>query len=654
MGKPTLYPSSYFTATRALSCGLVSVMASVAVLCPVAGRAADTAPPPQSITDLQNLSLDALSNVQVTSVSKRPESLSEAPAAVFVITAADIRRSGAVSLPEVLRLAPNLEVAKINAYSWTVTARGFNSPETANKLLVLIDGRSVYEPISSTILWQQVDVTLDNIDRIEVVSGPGGTLWGANAVNGVINIITKDAADTQGVYMRATAGVYKRTLTARFGGKLNARTSYRIFADGFTTGAAHLAAPTDQGSDAFRGLHGGFALDGRLDHGSYTVKGEAYDNSIVNDGGSFTGYSLAGGWTRDLAGGSEVSLNAYVDHDVRDQPNAIKSPLYESRDTFNIDAQQTLAIGDRHQFVWGGELRTWREDFQSFDFAQFAKPKTTISLGSVFAQDEIALRPTVKLTLGLKAEDNSYSGLAWLPNVRLAWQYRPDSLVWGAVSQAVRTPNRIERELQADGILVPSPDFQSEKLTAVEAGWRTQPTANSSLSLSAFYNRYDDLRTDQYTLPAILPLILENGGRGTTYGLEGWGNYDVTPSWRLSAGFNLLHKHFELKPGFNDLSQLAVQGMDPDYQAQLRSQWDVTPTIDIDVAVRTVGPVKRSPVPGYNEASVHVGWRVRDNVELALNASNLLHPRHLEFWDPDTIAPRYVGRSILLSIVYGY
>lgn len=652
MGKLALYVSSTKVLHRSITVFVVA--AGATTLTAGVALAADTGTPPQSVEDLQGLSLDDLANLQVTSVSKRPEALTETPAAVFVITAADIRRSGAVSLPEVLRLAPNLEVAKINAWSWTVTARGFNSPETANKLLVLIDGRSIYEPIASTVLWQQVDVTLDNIDRIEVVSGPGGTMWGANAVNGVINIITKNAADTQGLYLRATAGVFKRTLTVRYGGKLGARTSYRLFADGFNTGESRAAEASTTESDAFRGLHGGFALDGVLDNGSYTIKGEAYDNSIIEEDTNFTGYSLAGGWTHDLANGSNIAVNTYIAHDVRDQPNSIESPLHEARDTFDINAQQTLSFGSKHQFVWGGELRTWNENFQSFNIAQFAKPKTTISLGSVFAQDDIAFRPDLKLTLGLKGEDNSYSGFAWLPNVRLAWQYQPNSLLWGAVSRAVRTPNRIERELQAPPILIPSPDFQSEKLTAIEAGWRTKPTAKSSLSLSAFYNMYDDLRTYQYTLPTIFPLILKNGGRGTTYGLEAWGDYEITPDWRLDAGFNLLHKHFELKPGYTDLSSLAVQGMDPDYQARIRSQWDITPTVDLDVTLRAVGPIRHTPVPGYSEASVHVGWRVKDNVELALNASNLFHARHLEMWDPSTTPVRYVGRSILLSVVYGY
>jgi iron complex outermembrane receptor protein len=221
------------------------------------------------------------------------------------------------------------------------------------------------------------------------------------------------------------------------------------------------------------------------------------------------------------------------------------------------------------------------------------------------------------------------------------------------MSRAVRTPNRIERELELPGILLPAPDFKAEKLTAYEVGWRAQPVANLSLSLSAFHNRYDDLRTDGYP-PAIFPLILQNGARGDTTGIEGWATYDVTSNWRLKGGFNTLSKHFELKPGFNDLTALAVQGQDPRYQGQIRSEWTVGKTWDIDVALRTVGKVDTAPVPAYTEASLHLGWHINDKAELALNAGNLLHKRHIEVWDPSTASPRYAGRSVLLSLRYGY
>ena len=625
---------------------LIFALAASACLSRIA-EAQTTQPGASRADDLQRMSIDDLTNLQVTSVSKHPAALRDSASSIYVITAEDIRRSGYVTLPEVLRLAPNLEVAKINGYSYTVTARGFNSPETANKLLVMVDGRSVYEPIGSGVLWQQIDVALDTVDRIEVVSGPGGTLWGANAVNGVINIITKDASANKGFYARATAAIYKRTGTVRFNGKLGQHARYSIFADAFEQSQTAPVLDSDTSDDGFRGQHGGFSVDGSWGVNTYTLKGDAYRNEISSGGGIFTGHDILGRWTHTLENGSILNVQAYTDHNERDEPT-----LFESRDTLGLEAQHSIALGDRHQFVWGGEVKSWRENFVSFNIFHFANPKTTITIASVFAQDEFAIRDNLKLTFGLKAESNSYSGTDWLPNLRASWQLG-DQMVWGSLSRAVRTPSRIDRELEAAPFLVPSPDFQAEKLTAFELGWRAQPVSNLSVSLSAYYNSYDDLRTDGYP-PTIFPLILQNGGRGTTSGLEGWATYDVTPSWRLKGGFNTLSKHFELKPGFNDLANLSVQGQDPRYQAQIRSEWTIGQRFDIDIALRTVGKVDTAPVPAYTEASAHLGWRVSDKVELAINAGNLLHKRHIEVWDPSTASPRYVGRSILFSLRYGY
>ena len=614
--------------------------------CAVAGDI--SAPPPQTVEDLRNLTIEDLANLKVTSVSKRPEALADAAAAIYVITAEDIRRSGATSLPEVLRMAPNLEVARINGYSWSVTARGFNSPETANKLLVLIDGRSVYEPIGSGVLWEQVDVDLANIQRIEVISGPGGTLWGANAVNGVINIITRNASAAQGLHVQATAGAAERTASVRFGGKLGQNASFEVFADSFGDDETPAVNAGDAFNDTFRGTQGGISVDGNLGADSYTVKAGAYRNTVT-DWGHLDGYNLIGSWIHVLAGGSTVVAHATASHDDRVNP-----VLDERRDTFGVDAQQTIARGGRHKFVWGGEYRFWRQFYDSHVAFRFADPETTISVGSVFAQDEIALRPDLKLTLGLKAENSSYSGFDWLPNARLAWQADNDSLLWLAASQAVRTPNRVERELEWPGVLPPSPDFQAEKLTAYEAGWRAQPGKHLSLSLSAFYNVYDDLRTETFTPGPVLPVFLANGGRGTTYGLEAWGKYEVLPGWRINAGLNLLHKHFTLKAGYNDLTNLAVAGMDPDYQAQIRSEWTVTDKVGFDIALRRVAKIDNAPVPAYTEADAHLDWRLSQALELSLDGHNLLNPRHLEMWDTADSPPRYVPRSVFVTLRYGF
>ena len=601
---------------------------------------------PQTVEDLRDLSIEDLANIQVTSVSKRPQALADAAAAIYVITAEDIRRSGANSLPEVLRLAPNLEVARINAYSWSVTARGFNSPETANKLLVLIDGRSVYEPIGSGVLWEQVDVDLADIQRIEVISGPGGTLWGANAVNGVINVITRDASAAQGLHVQATAGALERRASVRYGGKLGQNTSFEVFADSFANDESTAVKANDTFDDAFTGTHGGVSLSGNLGNDSYTVRAGAYRNTVT-DWGHLDGYNLLGSWTHTLAGGSTLIMHASASHDDRANP-----VLDERRDTVSVDGQQTIARGGRHKFVWGGEYHYWRQFYDSHVIFRFADPETTISVGAVFAQDEITLRQDLKLTLGLKAENSSYSGLEWLPSARLAWQRRDDSLIWLAASRAVRTPNRVERELEWPGVLPPSPNFQAEKLTAYEAGWRGQPGERLSLSVSAFYNLYDNLRTNSYTL-APPRFFIANGARSTTYGLEAWSRYEVVPGWRINAGFNLLHKDFELKPGANDLTNLGVAGMDPDYQAQIRSEWSVTEKVGFDLALRRVAKIDNAPVPAYTEADAHIDWRIGRALELSLDGRNLLKARHLEMWDVADSPPRYVSRSVFVTLRYG-
>ncbi|WP_443749425.1 TonB-dependent receptor plug domain-containing protein [Asticcacaulis solisilvae] len=612
----------------------------------LAASARDEANTP-SVEDLRNLSIDDLANLQVTSLSKRPESLSEAPAAVYVITADDIRRSGATSLPQALRLAPNLEVAQVNAYSWTVTARGFNSPETANKLLVLVNGRSVYEPIASGVLWQQVDVDLTNVTRIEVISGPGGTLWGANAVNGVINIITSQASAAQGPAFQVSAGGYERNASLRYGGKAG-DVWYKIYAHAFDFDATEPVDPADTTNDAFSGGNAEVRLGGKFRGADWSLKGETYTNHIADNGGTFSGQSYATSWNRTGDSGVSTAVNAWFSRDIRNEPT-----LYESREAFDVEFQRARTLGD-HQLMWGGEFRYWWEDFRSFNLFHFADPKTDISIGSVFAQDEITLRPGLRLTLGLKGETNSYSGFDWLPNVRLAWQPDDNQLLWAAVSRAVRTPNRIERELEAPNFLIPAPDFKAEKLTAIEAGWRAQPADRVSLSLSAYYNRYTDLRTDAYTPVTIFPLQLQNGARGTTWGLEAWAQFDVNQAWRVSAGANLLHKKFRLKPGAVDAINAGVQGQDPDYQAQVRSQWQISKTVEFDLSLRAVGKVDLAPVKAYQEADAHLEWRVTDTLALALDGHNLLHARHIEVWDPSTAPVRYIPRSVFATLRYGF
>lgn len=613
------------------------------------------AAPAQTVEDLSTLSIEELGSIKVTSISKRPEPLSDAAASVYVITAEDIRRSGATSLPEALRLAPNLEVARLNTAGYAVTARGFNSPESANKLQVMIDGRSVYSPVASTVFWEAVNVPLSEIERIEVVSGPGGTLWGANAVNGVVNVITRSAKDSQGGFAEIGAGSGERNGTLRYGVTAggeggNAQMALRGYLTGFDRRSSHAVTPGDRTTDAFDGSQAGFRLDGTAAGGaaSYTLQGDLYRNHTDWLDTTLHGGNLLGRWTYKLNGGSSVQLQAYYDQQNRDYLVAT-----DRLQTFDVQAQHNVALGTRHQLVWGGQYRVWRSAFRSLVAFGFPDEDATISLGSLFAQDEVTLAPKLKLTVGMKAEYNSYSGFDLLPNLRLAWKLSDAHMLWTAVSRSVRTPSRIDRELSGAGILAPSPDFRSERLTAYEVGYRGQPTANSRVALSAFYNVYDDLRTTSLTNGG-LPVMLRNEMEGSTYGVEGWGSYGLTSWWTLHAGANWLHKSLRLKPGATDLSGFQAAGQDPAYQVQLRSRTNLTPDVEFDATLRRVGRVAVSNVPAYTEADLHLGWQVTPALDLSLFGRNLLHARHLEAYDPSNNAPRAIGRSIYARLRVGF
>ena len=602
----------------------------------------------QTVEQLRALSLEQLGNIEISSVSRRPEPLNEAAAAIFVIGAADIRRSGATSLPEVLRLAPNLEVARLNAFTYTITARGFNSPESSNKLQVLIDGRSVYSPLASTVFWDAVNVDLDDVERIEVVSGPGGTLYGSNAVNGVINVITKNSADTQGLLADIGGGTMDRNGTFRYGGRIDAGTTYRAYGTGFDRGDTKPVSPTDFSYDAFHGGQVGFRTDRTSGQDAYTLQGDLYDHAVIRNVERLFGGNMLGRWTRQLDSGGSLQFQAYYMND-----NRLSTGLHDTLSTYDVQVQHNMAVGD-HQIVSGVEARAWREGiFTSGPFG-FAQPVQMLYLGSVFAQDEYALRPDLKLTVGLKLSDETLAGFDALPNIRLGWQAVPSVFLWSAVSRAVRTPSRIDQQLQSPGFLVPSPNFKSEKLTAFEIGYRGQPFPRTTLSISTYYNLYDDIRSDNFTNGG-LPIMLGNGIAGDSYGVEIWGTYAVTDWWRLKPGFSWLHKNLHLKPGNTDISAFQAAGQDPSYQAQLRSEMNLTDTVELDLAVREIGAVSRPQVtselvPSYLEADARIGWHVTKSVELSLEGTNLVHARHLEGFDPSTTAPRYIPRAVFARV----
>ncbi|HYC68556.1 TonB-dependent receptor plug domain-containing protein [Brevundimonas sp.] len=590
--------------------------------------------------DLARLSLEELAMVEVTSVSRRPEALADAAAAIYVISADDIRRSGATTLPEVLRLAPNLNVQRVNAVDYAISARGFNGYETSNKLLVLVDGRSIYSTLSSGVFWDARDVMLEDVERIEVISGPGGALYGSNAMNGVINIITRSANDTRGTLLSVGAGDDEANFALRHGGGLGDSGAWRAWVMGFSR--AESRALTGQGAnDDAEGLRAGGRADWSAGENRLTLQGDAFDNQVtINEDllGTEThvrGANVLGRWTRPLAGG-DLQVQAYYDRYEREEPGTL-----EQSDTWDVSLQQSFEAG-RHRLVVGAGHRVVDSRLDAAPGAAFLDPpQRTLTLTNIFAQDQIDLGGGVTLTLGAKFEDNSFSGQEFLPNVRLAWRRPGGDLLWAAAGRATRTPNRIERDLTLPGFLTGA-EFQSETATAYELGYRANPLPNLSFSINAFYNVYDDLRTVSVTPVVFLPLHLTNNGEAETWGVEAWGGYDVTPTWRLSAGVSTLAKDYDPTVTLDDLSGLISIGEDPDYQVLLRSQHDLTDRLELDVRLRAVGAL--ASVDDYVEADARLGWRLTDRLELSVTGQNLLEDRRVETADP--VRARVFGRSV--------
>lgn len=613
------------------------------LLLPTGASAASYDTAPAAEDDLQRLSLEELSQVRVTSVSRRPEALADAPASIFVLDAEDIRRSGAASLPELLRLAPNLNVQRVNAVDYAISARGFNGFEPSNKLLVLVDGRSIYSTLSSGVFWDAHEIMLGDIERIEVISGPGGTLYGANAVNGVINITTRSAQSTVGTALNVGVGSEDRTLTLRHGGLLGSAAAWRLYVQGTQRDDSFRADGSDA-TDAAQGLRAGGRMDWAAGVNQLTVQGDVFSNRVtVNEdfsgiGTRVSGGNLLGRWTRPLGSG-ELQVQGYYDRFERDEGVSL-----ETTDTWDIAVQHAVGLG-RHQIVWGGGYRSVASGFEPTPGGAFLDPqKRTLTLANAFITDQIALGSGVNLTIGAKIEDNSFTGREFLPSVRLAWKRPAGDLLWAAVSRASRTPNRIERDLTLPGFLVGG-DFRSESLTAWEIGYRASPTPNVLFSISAFYNQYDDLRTASLDPVTVFPIRLTNHGEGETWGLEAWGSVDVTDRWRISAGASTLEKNFEVRGG-NDISGLASTGDDPRHQVSLLSQADLSANLELDVRLRAVDAL--AATDSWVDADIRLGWRPTQAVELAVSGQNLLSERRFETGDP--ARRRAFGRSLYVTL----
>jgi iron complex outermembrane receptor protein len=583
---------------------------------------------PMRVADLTELSLEQLGNIVVTSVSRREQPLGSAAASIYVISAEDIRRSGATSLPQALRLAPNLFVARADTNQYAVSARGFANT-LANRLLVLIDGRIVYSPLFSGVFWEAQDVMLEDVERIEVISGPGATLWGANAVNGVINVITRPARDTQGTLVTAGAGNRERGGAVRHGGALGGGGHYRTYARYFDRSHSERANGTAIIDESGRG-QAGFRADWNTANRMITMQGDVYKGVIDQAAGGsrdLRGANFLGRLTQQMAGGATLQAQAYYDRVERDQPGAI----HEVLDIFDVEIQHGIAIGASNQLLWGATYRHANEDLRNLAPAvlAFLPDSRDLTWYSFFAQNEWRMRRDLALTIGLKAEHNDYTGFEWLPSARLAWAPSPDQLVWTAVSRTVRAPSRIDRELFAPGtppfLLAGGPNFVSEVSRVYELGYRGQPSGRLSYSITGFYHDHQRLRS----LEPVVGAAFENRISGSTKGIEAWASWRATTDWRLDAGWVELRQ--SLHPDAGSSSATAGLGNDPRRWIKLRSAFDLTPRHQLDVLLRYVSDLPNPSVPSYVAVDARLGWHATKTLDLSLLLQNLFDPRHPEF-----------------------
>jgi iron complex outermembrane receptor protein len=641
---------------------------------PANGTCAETSESSEPLA-LKKLSLEELTNIEVTSVSRHPEKLLETASAIQVITSEDIRRSGATSIPEALRLADNLDVARVNSHDWAITARGFNT-SAANKLLVLIDGRSVYTPLFAGVFWDRQNYLLADIDRIEIISGPGGTLWGANAVNGIISIITKSAKDTQDGYFEVGGGNQLHgSAASRYGMTLAPEVYGRVYGTYFDRGSEVLA----NGNSALDGWHqaqAGFRVDATVSpQNALTVQGDFYSGkeSIVGGVSDIRGGNLLGRWSHTTSSDSGTSLQVYYDRAylakpisalvLNTTPIAPAGLLTDELKTYDIDFQQRFPLGTHNRVEWGLSYRFTHDTVENAPAIGFLPPTLNQSLYGGFVQDEIILSPSLSLTLGTKVEHNDYTGLELEPSVRARWVFAENQMLWAAVSRAVRAPSRIDRDLvepvppYKPELLAGNSNFISEVVVANEVGYRAQVSSNIVVSASVFYNNYDHVRSVAFTPVTLLPFRVQNGLEGSTHGAELSIDYQAFDWWRLHAGYDPIKENIHLKPNAVDVNNGHGETADPRQRVLLRSSMDLFHNAELDATFRWVDVRRLSngatlkSLPSYADMDLRLAWHLSPQLELSIVGQNLLHSSHAEYGLPNPTQVE-IQRSVFGRIVW--
>ncbi|HET6144577.1 MAG TPA: TonB-dependent receptor [Candidatus Acidoferrales bacterium] len=616
---------------------------------------------------LKQLSLEQLGNIEVSTASKSPKEVWDTPAAIYVITQDDIKRSGATTIPEALRLAPGVEVARIDSNKWSIGIRGFGS-RLSRSVLVLMDGRNVYSTLLTGTYWEVQDTVMEDIDRIEVIRGPGGTIWGPNAVNGVINIITKSSKDTQGLLVSAGGGnVEEGFFDARYGGSNGKGLDYRVYAKGFDRGPeGHVDA---QNYDRWRAAQGGFRMDWKKsDRDSFTFQGDLYDEGagetvsltnytapykqVVTGTELLSGGNLLGRWTRTFGEGNDIQVQAYYDRTNRREPN-----FGDLRNTFDVDYLQRFHLGSRHHFSAGlGARESQGHELEVTPGLYFSPAFRTDQLYTAFVQDSITLIPN-RLTaeIGTKLLVTNYSGLEPEPSGRLLWTPTSTETFWAAVTRAVRTPSDAERDFFLSGFITTlpngmpffarfngNPNFRSELMNGYEIGFRRLVAKSLYVDLAGFFNQYNNLFSEDIigapfleNTPApphiLLPADFGNGLEGSTIGGEIAPEWRPTSFWTLKGSYSYLHMVIKKNPDSLDVGDPAsTTGSSPQHQVTMQSSLDLPKRVSFDLTFRYVSALPAQAIHAYSTADARLGWSVGRHLELSVVGSNLFQPSHVE------------------------
>jgi iron complex outermembrane recepter protein len=693
LSRPGRTPLRTCLAQRLVAAGGLYLLFSLAA--PVQMSWADDSQQGQGNVPLQQLSLEQLGDVEVTTVSKDPQQVLQTPAAVFVITQEDIRRSGATSIPEALRLAPGVEVSQIDGNQWSVAIRGF-AGQFSKSLLVLVDGRSVYTPLFEGVYWDLPYVMLEDVERIEVIRGPGGTIWGSNAVNGVINIITKRANDTQGTLATLGSGtVDQGTGAFRYGGTAGKDFDYRIYGMGGIRGQEFH--PDGDGFDHWRMGQMGFRTDWKSgEKDTFTVQGDMYrgeSGESILIGSLFppaetaeqgedyvSGGDLLARWQHTTGEGSDIQIQAYFD-----RTNRQNFELGETRDTFDVDFVQHARIDGDQELTWGLGARVSPSNFiQTSQGVNFLPAKQTDSIYSGFVQYELPIvRDKLTLTAGTKLEHNNFSGFDWQPSVRLLWMPTPRQSFWAAVTRAVRTPSRLDQDVEFnifDEFYTPSPGatpiplyfqidgdpkLKAEQLIGSEAGYRTQINRNVYVDFTAFYNSYSDLQgygpiglaepeLGNPPTPYLFFLLpYANVIEGHTVGTEIAPNWKITHWWQVRGSYSFLHMSLRDKSGFTDVGGLlgSYMGSSPSNLVGFQSLFNLPEHFELDETFRYSSRLPAQGVASYSTADVRLGWHLRESIQFSVVGANLLQPSHVEFGgDPGPLVG--IKRSVYGKITW--